>query len=216
MQSPATKAYPRRWHRTAATALVCGCALVFLSIPGRAADSVDDKATDARRFVEMQREARNSMLTGQSRLERACSVPVVPSATRRTGLPDLNQIGSDLVSEADRFYRSAREREQAAEMNRARQCQNPITAVLELFGSENSCTEAKADAIARRRITEAAKDWGELLRSQLKILADARALERRGCLSAGFTAKLTEAYVDSLRPAGTSLRVVFDRWTSRD
>ena len=180
------------------------------------AGSPDQYAADARRFVEIQREAHNAMLTGQSRLQRACSVPVIPSPTNGRQLPNLTQLRTELTAEAASFQVAANNRRKVAESAQTRRCRNPVSAVLELFGTQTECTDAKADTIARRRIVKAADDWSELLMSQLKVLDDARALERRGCLSAGFTTKLTEAYRDSLQPAGVPLRVLFDQWTSED
>ncbi len=46
-------------------------------------------AAEAARFISLQRDNYRSMLTGQSRLKRACSVPVVPSGDRAGTLPNL-------------------------------------------------------------------------------------------------------------------------------
>ena len=46
---------------------------------------------------------------------------------------------------------------------------------------------------------------GTAAASQIQVLTDARELEASGCLSAGFTSKLTQAYRDSVRPQGAPL-----------
>ena len=53
-----------------------------------------------------------------------------------------------------------------------------------------------------------------LLGAQISVIKDARELEASGCLSPGFSSKLTEAYRDSVRPPGAPLGALFDRWTS--
>ena len=78
----------------------------------------------------------------------------------------------------------------------------------------SGCTEAGERVLSAQVVLKVAADWDSLLASQLQVLDDAATLEREACLSPGFTSKLTEAYRDSVRPRGVSLRTLFDRWTS--
>ena len=169
---------------------------------------------EAARFLEIQRDSYNAMLTGQGRLKRACSVPMNPSPRGGQTLPDLTSMSGELSEEAERFISRASARYSAAKRDQALQCKNPLGKVLELFGAESPCTEAEATTTARGKILSSASEWAQLLDAQLQVLDDARQLEANGCLSPGFTSKLTEAYRDSVRPRGVSLRTLFDRWTS--
>jgi hypothetical protein len=173
-------------------------------------------ATEAARFISLQRDNYRSMLTGQNRLKRACSVPVVPSGDRTAALPDLGQLKTELSDESKRFSSRASTRYSAAKRNQSLQCKNPVGKVLELFGAKSGCSEAEENTAAAQKILKSASDWEEILGLQMTVLEDAAALERRACLSAGFTAKLTRAYTDSVRPNGSSLSRLFDRWTSAE
>jgi hypothetical protein len=173
-------------------------------------------ATEAARFISLQRDNYRSMLTGQNRLKRACSVPVVPSGDRTAALPDLGQLKTELSDESKRFSSRASTRYSAAKRDQSLQCKNPVGKVLELFGAKSGCSEAEENTTAAQKILKSASDWEEILGLQMTVLEDAAALERRACLSAGFTAKLTRAYTDSVRPNGSSLSRLFDRWTSAE
>ena len=173
-------------------------------------------ATEAARFISLQRDNYRSMLTGQNRLKRACSVPVVPSGDRTAALPNLEQLKTELSDESKRFSSRASTRYSAAKRDQSLQCKNPVGKVLELFGAKSGCSEAEENTAAAQKILKSASDWEEILGLQMTVLEDAAALERRGCLSAGFTAKLTRAYTDSVRPNGSSLSRLFDRWTSAE
>jgi hypothetical protein len=173
-------------------------------------------AAEASRFISLQRDNYRSMLTGQSRLKRACSVPVVPSGDRAGTLPNLAQLKTELSAESKRFNSRASTRYTAAKRDQSLQCKNPVGKVLELFGAKSGCSEAEENTAAAQKILRAASDWEELLGLQMTVLEDAAALERRACLSAGFTAKLTQAYTDSVRPGGSPLSKLFNRWTSAE
>ena len=169
---------------------------------------------EAQRFVDMQRDNYNVMLTGQGRLKRACSVPLESTARTTTPLPDLLSLSSELEAESERFSSRASVRYSAAKRDEALQCKNPIGKVLELFGAKSACTEAGEATLTRQNILRISAEWDRLLDSQIQVLKDARELEASGCLSAGFTSKLTQAYRDSVRPQGEPLGALFDRWTS--
>ena len=169
---------------------------------------------EAQRFIDMQRDNYNVMLTGQSRLKRACSVPLDSVARTNVPLPDLVALAAELDAESERFSSRASARYSAAKRDEALQCKNPLGKVLELFGAKSACTEAGELTVSRRQILKLAAEWDRLVESQLKVLTDARELEASGCLSAGFTSKLTQAYRDSVRPQGVPLGALFDRWTS--
>lgn len=176
--------------------------------------SSEISSSEAERFIEIQRDSYNAMLTGQGRLKRACSVPMNPGSQGQQPLPELADLSRDLSEEAARFSTRASARYSAAKRDRALQCKNPLGKVLELFGAESPCKEAETIASSRAQILSAASEWQQLLVAQLKVLEDARGLEAKGCLSPGFTSKLTRAYRDSIRPGGVSLGTLFDRWTS--
>ncbi len=169
---------------------------------------------EAQRFIDMQRDNYNVMLTGQSRLKRACSVPLDSVARTNVPLPDLIALAAELDAESERFSSRASARYSAAKRDEALQCKNPLGKVLELFGAKSACTEAGELTVSSQQILKLAAEWDRLLESQLKVLTDARELEASGCLSAGFTSKLTQAYRDSVRPQGVPLGALFDRWTS--
>ena len=169
---------------------------------------------EAQRFVDMQRDNYNVMLTGQGRLKRACSVPLESTTRPTTPLPDLLSLSSELEAESERFSSRASARYSAAKRDEALQCKNPLGKVLELFGAKSACTEAGEATLTRQNILRIAAEWDRLLDSQIQVLKDARELEASGCLSAGFTSKLTQAYRDSVRPQGEPLGALFDRWTS--
>ena len=157
---------------------------------------------EARRFVDMQRDNYNVMLTGQGRLKRACSVPLDSVARTTVPLPDLSSLASELETESQRFSSRASARYSAAKRDEALQCKNPIGKVLELFGAKSACAEAGEATVTRQKILRISAEWERLLASQIQVLTDARELEASGCLSAGFTSKLTQAYRDSVRPQG--------------
>ena len=169
---------------------------------------------EAQRFIDMQRDNYNVMLTGQSRLKRACSVPLDSVARTNVPLPDLVALAAELDAESERFSSRASARYSAAKRDEALQCKNPLGKVLELFGAKSACTEAGELTVSRQQILKLAAEWDRLVESQIKVLTDARELEASGCLSAGFTSKLTQAYRDSVRPQGVPLGALFDRWTS--
>lgn len=188
--------------------------LLGLMVSGPQVVASEIYLNEARRFVDMQRDNYNVMLTGQGRLKRACSVPL-DSVTRTTvPLPDLSSLASQLEAESDRFSSRASARYSAAKRDEALQCKNPIGKVLELFGAKSACSEAGEATLTRQKILRISAEWDRLLDSQIQVLADARELEASGCLSAGFTSKLTQAYRDSVRPQGVPLGALFDRWTS--
>ena len=97
---------------------------------------------EAQRFVDMQRDNYNVMLTGQGRLKRACSVPLEGRLTSPSSLPELGQLATELSTESERFSSRASARYSAAKRDEALQCKNPLGKVLELFGAESACTEA--------------------------------------------------------------------------
>lgn len=173
-------------------------------------------ATEAARFINIQRDNYNSMLTGQNRLKRACSAPVTPSIRREDRRPNLGALKTELNSEAQRFKSRASALYSAAKREQALTCRNPVDKVLELFGAKSACSEAQARTRSTQKILKAASDWEAILKLQMKVLDDARSLETRACLSSGFTNKLTQAYIDSVRPQGSTLSTLFDRWTSAE
>lgn len=196
-----------------------GCILTLAVILAAGAGPVEGSelyANEAARFISLQRDNYRSMLTGQSRLKRACSVPVVPSGDRAGTLPNLAQLKTELATESKRFSSRASARYIAAKRDQSLQCKNPVGKVLELFGAKSGCSEAEENTAAAQKILKTASDWEGLLGLQMTVLEDAAALERRACLSAGFTAKLAEAYTDSVRPSGSPLGKLFDRWTSAE
>ena len=188
--------------------------VVVALLPCQLTLASDVYAQEARRFIEIQRNHYNAMLTGQSRLKRACSVPFDASPNTTQRLPDLSILRQTLVTESGRFTSRATTRLSAARRDQAVQCKNPVGKVLELFGVKSGCSEAEITTKQTQQILKAATDWETLLESQLKVLSDARTLEAKACLSPGFTAKLIRAYTDSVRPQGTPLSKLFDRWTS--
>jgi hypothetical protein len=195
-----------------------GCIIILAGIAPAplTANGSEVYATEAARFISLQRDNYRSMLTGQNRLKRACSVPVVPSGDRTAALPDLGQLKTELSDESKRFSSRASTRYSAAKRDQSLQCKNPVGKVLELFGAKSGCSEAEENTAAAQKILKSASDWEEILELQMTVLEDAAALERQACLSAGFTAKLTRAYTDSVRPNGSSLSRLFDRWTSAE
>ena len=188
--------------------------LVGLIVVGPPLVASEIYKNEAQRFIDMQRDNYNVMLTGQSRLKRACSVPLDSVARANVPLPDLIALAAELDAESERFSSRASARYSAAKRDEALQCKNPLGKVLELFGAKSACTEAGELTVSRQQILKLAAEWDRLLESQLKVLTDARELEASGCLSAGFTSKLTQAYRDSVRPQGVPLGALFDRWTS--
>ena len=188
--------------------------LVGLIVVGPPLVASEIYRNEAQRFIDMQRDNYNVMLTGQSRLKRACSVPLDSVARTNVPLPDLVALAAELDAESERFSSRASARYSAAKRDEALQCKNPLGKVLELFGAKSACTEAGELTVSRQQILKLAAEWDRLLESQLKVLTDARELEASGCLSAGFTSKLTQAYRDSVRPQGVPLGALFDRWTS--
>ena len=188
--------------------------LVGLMVTGPHVTASEIYLNEAQRFVDMQRDNYNVMLTGQSRLKRACSVPLDGVTRTTTPLPDLLSLSSEMEAESDRFSSRASARYSAAKRDEALQCKNPIGKVLELFGAKSACTEAGEATLTRQKILRVSAEWDRLLDSQIRVLTDARELEASGCLSAGFTSKLTQAYRDSVRPQGAPLGALFDRWTS--
>jgi len=171
-------------------------------------------ATEASKFLELQRENYNSMLTGQNRLKRACSVPLTRPRGFARDIPDLAPLRQELVAESGRFKERASTRYSSAKREETLECRNPVGKVLELFGAKSGCTEAGERVQSAQAVLKVAADWGSLLASQLQVLDDAATLEREACLSPGFTSKLMQAYTDSVRPRGAPLKSLFDRWTS--
>ena len=171
-------------------------------------------ATEASKFLELQRENYNSMLTGQNRLKRACSVPLTRPQGFASDIPDLAPLRQELITEADRFKERASTRYSSAKREETLECRNPVGKVLELFGAKSGCTEAGERVQSAQAVLKVSADWGSLLASQLQVLDDAATLEREACLSPGFTRKLLQAYTDSVRPRGSPLKSLFDRWTS--
>ena len=188
--------------------------LVVFGIPGGHLQASEIFAAEAQRFIEMQRDNYSVMLTGQGRLKRACSVPLDRNPAPAVGIPELGSLATELSEESKRFGSRASARYSAAKRDEALQCKNPLGKVLELFGAESACTEAGRTTASTRQILELAGEWERLLGQQIQVITDARELETNGCLSPGFTAKLTQAYRDSVRPRGVPLGVLFDRWTS--
>ncbi len=190
--------------------VLCGGLLVVAS-PAPASEIF---VTEATRFIDMQRDNYNVMLTGQGRLKRACSVPLEGRLTSPSSLPELGQLATELSTESERFSSRASARYSAAKRDEALQCKNPLGKVLELFGAESACTEAGKVTASTQKILKLAAEWDQLLGAQIQVIKDARELEASGCLSPGFSSKLTEAYRDSVRPQGAPLGALFDRWTS--
>ena len=188
--------------------------LVGLILTGPRVASSEIYLNEAQSFVDMQRDNYNVMLTGQGRLKRACSVPLDSVARTNVPLPDLVALSAELDAESERFNSRASARYSAAKRDEALQCKNPLGKVLELFGAKSACSEAGETTLTRQNILRVSAEWDRLLESQTKVLTDARELEASGCLSAGFTSKLTQAYRDSVRPQGVPLGALFDRWTS--
>lgn len=171
-------------------------------------------AIEATKFLELQQENYNSMLTGQKRLKRACSVPLTRPQGSPRNIPDLSPLRQELVAESGRFRERASKRYSSAKREETLECRNPVGKVLELFGAKSGCAEAGDRVAAAQTVLKIAADWESLLAAQLQVLDDAATLERQACLSPGFTSKLTRAYTDSVRPQGTPLGTLFDRWTS--
>jgi hypothetical protein len=175
----------------------------------------DATVVEAKRFIEIQQDSYNVMVTGQGRLKRACSVPLDPgNVSQIQALPDLKLFADQLKIEAKQFATRASARFSAAKRDRTLQCKNPLGKVLELFGAKSACAEAGEVVASRQAILSIANKWQGLLGLQLEVLAGARQLELEGCLSSGFTEKLTRAYEDSVRPRGAPLEELFNRWTS--
>lgn len=189
--------------------LLIGLTLMSLSI-----NASEIYLTEARRFIAIQQDSYNVMITGQGRLKRACSVPLDQSNAPSRPLPDIQTLKNKLRTESKRFTSRASTRLTAARRDRALQCKNPVGKVLELFGVRSPCTEAEQNERYRRGILKVATSWERLLESQITVLTRARELETQGCLSPGFTSKFTRAYEGSVKPQGAPLQVLFDRWTS--
>ena len=208
---------------------------------GHVAVSSEIFAMESAHFINIQRDNYNSILTGQNRLKRACSVPVTPPISQEDQLPNLSALETELNTEAQRFKSrasalySAAKREQAlicgnpidkksrasalysaAKREQALICGNPIDKLFELFGAKSACAEAKARTRSTQKILKSASDWEAILKFQMKVLNDVRSLETRACLSSGFTTKLTQAYIDSIRPQDSTHSTLFDRWTSAE
>ena len=190
--------------------------VVLLMGQSHVAVSSEIFATEAARFINIQRDNYNSMLTGQNRLKRACSVPVTPSISQEDQRPNLSALKTELNTEAQRFKSRASALHSAAKREQALICRNPIDKVFELFGAKSACSEAQARTRSTQKILKSASDWEAILKLQMSVLDDARSLETRACLSSGFTTKLTQAYIDSVRPQGSTLSTLFDRWTSAE
>jgi len=184
---------------------------MLLSVNANASEPL---LTEARRFIAIQQDSFNVMVTGQSRLKRACSVPLNRSNAPARPLPDIQALQNQLRAESKRFTSRASGRLSVAKRDRALQCKNPVGKVLELFGVNSSCTEAEKDVRYRQEILKVATSWERLLESQITVLTEARELETKGCLSPGFTSKLASAYGASVTPQGVPLQVLFDQWTS--
>ena len=189
-------------------------AVLAWSTPATTAVGDEVFATEASKFLELQRENYNSMLTGQNRLKRACSVPLTRQQGFARDIPDLSSLKQELVAESGRFKERASTRYSAAKREETLECRNPVGKVLELFGAKSGCSEAGERVQSAQAVLKVAADWDSLLASQLQVLDDAATLEREACLSAGFTRKLMQAYTDSVRPRGAPLKSLFDRWTS--
>ena len=200
--------------RTLQTACWRVLLLFGLIVTGPRVAASDIFLNEAQRFVDMQRDNYNVMLTGQGRLKRACSVPLESTTRPTTPLPDLLSLSGELEAESERFSSRASARYSAAKRDEALQCKNPLGKVLELFGAKSACTEAGEATLTRQNILRISAEWDRLLDSQIQVLKDAGELEASGCLSPGFTSKLTQAYRDSVRPQGEPLGALFDRWTS--
>lgn len=188
--------------------------LAGLTLVSLGANASEISLTEARRFIAIQQDSYNVMVTGQGRLKRACSVPMDQSIAPARPLPDIQTLTNELRTESERFTSRASARLGVAKRDRALQCKNPVGKVLELFGVDSSCSEAEKDVLYRQEILKVARSWERLLESQITVLAEARELESEGCLSPGFTSKLTSAYEGSIKPQGAPLQVLFDQWTS--
>ena len=187
--------------------------LIGLTLISVGANASEISLKEARRFIAIQQDNYNVMVTGQGRLKRACSVPLDQSNAPTRPLPDIQTLTNELRTESKRFTSRASRRLSEAKRDRALQCKNPVGKVLELFGVNSSCTEAEKDVRYRQGILNVATSWERLLESQFTVLTEARDLETKGCLSPGFTSKLTSAYEDSVQPRGMPLQVLFDQWT---
>ena len=195
----------------ATTALALLVSLTLVSVNSNASEI---SVAEARRFIAIQQDSYNVMVTGQGRLKRACSVPLDLSDAPARPLPDIQALQNELRTESKRFTSRASGRLSVAKRDRALQCKNPVGKVLELFGVNSPCTEAEKDVGYRQEILKVARSWERLLEAQSTVLTEARSLESKGCLSPGFTSKLTSAYEGSLKPQGVPLQVLFDQWTS--
>ena len=196
---------------------LCGLVILITSlgaVPQPGALASDIFVSEASKFLDLQQDNYNSMLTGQKRLKRACSVPLSGQQDSPQDLPDLSRLKQELATESERFKGRASTRYSSAKREETLECRNPVGKVLELFGARSGCAEAGDRVAAARAVLKVATDWESLLAAQLQVLDDAATLERQACLSPGFTRKLTRAYTDSVRPQGTSLGTLFDRWTS--
>ena len=88
-------------------------------------------ATEASKFLELQRENYNSMLTGQNRLKRACSVPLTRQQGFARDIPDLSSLKQELLAESGRFKERRprgtarpRERRPSSAGTRSARCSN--------------------------------------------------------------------------------------------
>ena len=176
-------------------------AVLAWSTPSTTAVGAEVFATEASKFLELQRENYNSMLTGQKRLKRACSVPLGRQQSVPQDIPDFSALRQELVAESKRFSERASTRYSAAKREETLECRNPVGKVLELFGAKSGCSEAGERVASAQAVLKTAADWDSLLSSQLQVLEDAATLEREAC-SPGFTRKLLQAYTDSVRPRG--------------
>ena len=136
-------------------------------------------ATEASKFLELQRENYNSMLTGQNRLKGPARYPHKAPRICARDIPDLAPLRQELVAEAGRFKERASTRYSAAKREETLECRNPVGKVLELFGAKSGCTEAGERVQSAQAVLKVAADWDSLLASQLQVLDDAATLERR-------------------------------------
>ena len=158
-QSGITEVLPRVRHTAALAVLVLVVSLIASG--GVWGDGVF--ASEASKFLELQRENYNSMLTGQRRLKRACSVPLAPQSRRPSRLPSLTALSRQLVPESERFKTRARDRHNDASREKTTLCRNPVGRVLELFGAESSCTIASQNEASARAVLDVAVAWESLL-----------------------------------------------------
>jgi len=212
VRTPETR--PRAVARLRKAVICPAMMLAVLGISGGRLQASEIFAAEAQRFIEMQRDNYSVMTTGQGRLKRACSVPLNRNPAPAVVIPELGPLATELSEESKRFGSRASARYSAAKRDEALQCKNPLGKVLELFGAESACSEAGRATASTRQIRGHAAEWERLLGQQIQVITDASELEANGCLSPGFTAKLTQAYRDSVRPRGVPLGVLFDRWTS--